>query len=107
MRLKFLSEEAIKQQLHLDDDVMEAQSEAIEMMARSAEDKALNFIGRTMEDLYEEYGEVPAPIQMACLAEIASNYTVRENEEDRTARTVRIKNYNRWEMQLMPYRRSL
>lgn len=106
MNLKFLKEEDIKQQLMVDDDIFtESQSSIIERMAQSAEQAALNFMCRTLESLIEEYGEVPAPIHMACLSEIASNYDVRENEAERSARTLRITNYKRWQGALLPYRK--
>lgn len=106
MNLRFLKEEDVKQQLMLDDDIFDdSQASIIERMARSAEQAALNFIGRTLEDLIDEYGEVPDPIHMACLSEIASNYDVRENEAERSARTLRITNYKRWQGALLPYRK--
>lgn len=107
MNLKFLSEESVRQQLTLDDDVFEAQSAIIEDICQAAEDEALNFIGRTIEDLIDKYGCVPKPIHMACLGEIASNFHVREDEEDRSARTLRITNYRRWHGRLIPYRKKL
>lgn len=106
MELQFLKEEEIKQQLLLDDDIFYgSQNVIIETMAQSAEELALKFIGKSVEELTNENGgRWPKSISMACLSEIASNFDVRENEAERSARTLRITNYKRWQGALLPYR---
>ena len=61
------------------DDIREQTAEAslIELYAEAAEDTVLNYIDRTIEDLYEQYGKIPAPIIQAALLLVDNSYQHR------------------------------
>lgn len=78
MDLQFLTEDMLKAQLRLDDDVWFADIPVIEVYAQAAEDAALEFIGRPIEELYEIWGKVPTNIVLACLHRFTDSYTHRD-----------------------------
>ena len=49
----------------------------LELYGQAAEDTVLNLLDRTLEDLYTEYGTIPAPIQQACLMLCDHSYAQR------------------------------
>lgn len=59
----------IRTSLHEDD--------LITLYAESAEATVLNWLNRTLEDIIDEYGAVPAPIQHACLFLVDHSYSQR------------------------------
>lgn len=65
--MKFLNFNMIKAQVRLDDIQAQAEHDILCMYGESAEDTVLNMLGRTMEDMVEEYGKVPVPVCHAAL----------------------------------------
>lgn len=61
------------------DDVRNGNSEAslLELYGESAEDTVLNYLSRSLEDLYETYGKVPAPVRQAALLLVDNSYEHR------------------------------
>lgn len=78
MDLQFLTVEQLKAQLRVDDDVWFADQAAIEIYAQAAEDAALEFIGRPLDDVIDVYGKVPTNIVLACLHRFTDSYTHRD-----------------------------
>jgi len=79
MDLQFLTEDMLKAQLRLDDDVWFADIPVIEVYAQAAEDAALEFTARTLEELKEiGGGKVPTNIVLACLHRFTDSYTHRD-----------------------------
>lgn len=65
--MKFLKFEQIKQQLRLDDEQAEMEKSIIELHAKAAEDAVLNVCNRTLTEVFETYGEIPAGLTYAAL----------------------------------------
>lgn len=94
--MKFLTIEKIKASLRIDNDY---EDELLEVYGESAEDAALEFLDRTVESLYEQYGKIPAPIIQACLVRVGTAYKYREDITDRNLYRVPYT----WENLLLPY----
>ena len=54
-----------------------AEDDILTLYADSAEATVLNLMERTIEDLYDEYGEIPAPIKHAVLMLVDHSYAQR------------------------------
>lgn len=65
--MEFLTFDMIKMQLRLDDTQAQAEHDILCMYGESAEDTVMNTLNRTVEDLVEVYGHVPAPVKHAAL----------------------------------------
>ena len=65
--MKYLTFDMIKAQLRLDDAQATEERPLLELYGATAEDTVLNLCGRTVPDLYEEYGRVPLPVVQASL----------------------------------------
>lgn len=98
MTLRFLSLEQIKHHLRIEPDET-MYDEELTMYGASAEQAAINYIERTIESLYEEYGEIPADIVHACLCRVGTAFKYREDVTDRTLYRLPYT----WDMLLLPY----
>jgi hypothetical protein len=76
--MKFLEFDQIKAQLRLDDEQAKEEHELLELYGEAAEEMVLNTLNRTMEDIVEQYGEVPKPLVHAGLMLVARSYQYRE-----------------------------
>jgi hypothetical protein len=65
--MKFLKFDDVKAQLRLDDQQAEEERNIIELHARAAEDAVLNVCHRTLTEVFETYGEIPAGLTYAAL----------------------------------------
>ena len=72
--MKWLTKEWIKKHSRIDFD---CEDELLELYGESAEDTVLNVIGRTYEDVMENWGEVPKPLFVASLMLVEVSYTQR------------------------------
>lgn len=75
--MKFIKFEQIKQQLRLDDEQAQLEHDLLEMYGESAEETVLNTMNRTLEDIIEQYGRVPKPIEHATLMLVDNAYKER------------------------------
>lgn len=98
MTLQFLTLAQMKKHLRIDPDET-MYDEELTMYGCSAELAALNYMERSLESLYEEYGEVRADIVAACLCRVATSFKYREDVTDRTLSRVPYT----WDMLLLPY----
>ena len=90
--MRFLTDELIKAQLTIDDDIWTEKNDIIHMWAESAENVVLNNCNRTIESIYEEYGEMPAPLIHAALLLTAQSYHIGEPISDRNLYIVPYQN---------------
>ena len=72
--MKFITFEQIKAQLRLDDDQACMEHDLLEMYGESAEEMVLNTLNTSMEDIIEQYGRVPKPIEHATLMLVDNAY---------------------------------
>lgn len=75
--MKYLTHDQIKQQLRLDDQQAFDEHDLLELYGDSAEDTVLNILNRTMEDVIEQYGRIPAAIRHATLMLVDNAYKER------------------------------
>ena len=75
--MKYLTFEQIKQQLRLDDEQAQLEHDLLHDCGTAAEDVVLNICNRTIEDIIEQYGQVPAPIRRAALMLVDNQYKER------------------------------
>ena len=75
--MKYLTFEQIKAQLRLDDEQAELEKDLLEDYGEAAEDTVLNICNRTLEDIFEQYGKVPAPLRRATLMLVDNSYKER------------------------------
>lgn len=75
--MKYLTIEQIKQQLRLDDQQVFDEHDLLELYGDSAEDTVLNILNRTMEDVIEQYGRIPAALRHATLMLVDNAYKER------------------------------
>jgi hypothetical protein len=75
--MKYLTFEQIKAQLRLDDEQAELEKDLLEDYGEAAEDTVLNICNRTLEDIIEQYGKVPAPIRRVTLLLVDNAYKER------------------------------
>lgn len=97
MMLRILTIEMIKAHLRLDDD---APAEELQLYAESAETEALLFMERSLESIYEEFGDIPADIKLACLCRVATAWKYREDITDRNLYRLPYT----WEQKLIRYK---
>ena len=76
--MKFLTFDQIKAQLRLDDAQATEEHDLLELYGDAAEDMVLNTLNRTMEDIVEQYGDVPNALVQAGLMLVAQSYQHRE-----------------------------
>lgn len=76
--MKFLTLDMIAQHSRIDD-IRSGTAEAslLELYGESAEDTVLNYLNRSLEDIYETYGRLPAPIKQAALLLVDNSYEHR------------------------------
>ena len=75
--MKWLTFELIKAQLRLDDEQAGLERTLLELYGESAEVTVLQLTRRTVDDLVEEYGEVPRPLIHASLLLVDLSYQHR------------------------------
>ena len=75
--MKYITFEQIKGQLRLDDEQAQMEHDLLVGYGDSAEDTVLNACNRTLEDLIEVYGHVPAPVRHATLMLVDNMYKER------------------------------
>lgn len=75
--MKYLTIDQIKQQLRLDDQQVFDEHDLLELYGDSAEDTVLNILNRTMEDVIEQYGRIPAALRHATLMLVDNAYKER------------------------------
>lgn len=97
--MKWLTLERIKQQCRIEPDFND-EDKLLELFGDSAEDAVMNLLGRSYEDLYEEYGCTPVPVIHASLLLVASAY--KDREKDLVQQTHDNKTF---ELMLKPYMR--
>jgi hypothetical protein len=76
--MKFLTIDQIKAQLRLDDQQALDEHDLLELYGDAAEDMVLNTCNRTMEDIVEQWGNVPKALVQAGLMLVAQSYLHRE-----------------------------
>lgn len=76
--MKFLEFDQIKAQLRLDDEQAKEEHDLLELYGEAAEEMVLNTLNRTMEDIVEQYGDVPKALVQAGLMLVARSYQHRE-----------------------------
>ena len=74
--MKWLTLTRIKQQCRIEQDFND-EDELLEMYGESAEEQVLGDIGRTYEEIMEEYGKVPVDIVHASLLLVDHSYRQR------------------------------
>ena len=97
IQLKFLDLDFVKAHLRIDEDTPDAE---ILLYAAAAEQEALNFLERSLESIYEEFGQIPPDIILACLCHIGTSYKYRETVTDRTLHRLPYM----WEARLIRYK---
>ena len=75
--MKYLTHDQIKQPLRLDDQQAFDEHDLLELYGDSAEDTVLNILNRTMEDVIEQYGRIPAALRHATLMLVDNAYKER------------------------------
>ena len=75
--MKFLTIEQIKAQLRLDDQQAQLEHDLLCDYGEAAEDTVLNTCNRTLEDIIEQYGKIPAPIRRVALMLVDNQYKER------------------------------
>lgn len=69
----------IKAQLRLDDEQACMEQDLLCDYGEAAEDTVLNICNRTLEDIIEQYGKVPAPIRRVALMLVDNQYKERSS----------------------------
>ena len=72
--MKWLTTDWIKAHSRIDFD---CEDELLELYGEDAEEMVLNVCNRTMEDIIEQYGQVPKPLYVAALLLVETSYTQR------------------------------
>ena len=75
--MKFLTFDMIKEQLRLDDEQARMEHDLLCDYGEAAEDTVLNICNRTLEDIIEQYGKVPASIRRVALMLVDNQYKER------------------------------
>ena len=99
--MKYLTFERIKAQLRLDDEQAQQEHDLLCMYGESAEETVLNTLNTTMEDIIEQYGRVPKPIEHATLMLVDNAYKERSPISPQSMSTVPYT----FDMMLKPYMR--
>ena len=76
--MKFLTFDQIKAQLRLDDQQALDEHDILVLYGEAAEEMVLNTCNRTMEDIVEQYGNVPKALVQAGLMLVGQSYQHRE-----------------------------
>ena len=97
--MKWITFDMIKQQLRLDDQQAFDEHELLELYGQAAEDMVLNVCNRTLEDIIEQYGDVPKALVQAGLMLVAHSYKQREPVSSQNLYTVRYG----FDMMVKPY----
>lgn len=97
MALQFLTLTLIRSHCRLDNYAIE--DDLLTMYGASAENAALRYMGRTLESLYEEFGEVPEDVIQACCCRVETSYRYRGEITDRNLFRLPYA----WEGLLLPY----
>lgn len=97
--MKFLTFDQIKAQLRLDDQQALDEHDLLELYGEAAEDMVLNILNRTMEDVVEQYGNVPKALVHVGLMLVADSYQHREPSSPQNLSAVPY----RFDLQLKPY----
>jgi len=97
MTLQFLDLTLFKKHVKIEDNI---QDDELTLYLASAEQEALNYMERTLESIYEDYGCIPADIILACYVHAATACKYREEVTSVT--------YHRlpwtWEAKLIKYK---
>ena len=99
--MKYLTFEQIKAQLRLDDEQAELERTLLELYGEAAEDMVLNTCNRTLEDIIEQHGRIPMPIQHATLMLVDNAYKERSPISPQSMSTVPYT----FDLMLKPYMR--
>ena len=75
--MKFLTFDMIKAQLRLDDEQARMEHDLLCDYGEAAEDTVLNICNRTLDDIIEQYGKVPASIRRVALMLVDNQYKER------------------------------
>lgn len=73
--MKWLTLDWIRSHSRLLKDVEE--NDLLELYGEDAEETVLNLCNRTMEDIIEQYGQVPKPLHVAALMLVETSYVQR------------------------------
>ena len=76
--MKYLTLDYIRQHSRIDHD---CENDLLELYGNSAEEFVLSILGRSLDDLTEEYGGVPSPIIEATLMIVDNSYKHRSPAE--------------------------
>ena len=99
--MKFLTFEMIKAQLRLDDAQAEQERALLEDYSEAAEEAVLNICNRTLEDIIEQYGQVPAPLRNVARMLVDNAYKERSPISPQSMSTVPYA----FDLMLKPYMR--
>jgi len=99
--MKFLTFEQIKAQLRLDDEQAAMEQDLLCDYGEAAEETVLNICNRTLEDIIEQYGKVPAPIRNAARMLVDNAYKERSPISPQSMSTVPYT----FDLMLKPYMR--
>ena len=91
----------IKAQLRLDDAQAERERALLEGYGEAAEDAVLNICNRTLEDIIEQYGQVPAPLRNVARMLVDNAYKERSPISPQSMSTVPYA----FDLMLKPYMR--
>ena len=97
--MKFLTFDQIKAQLRLDNQQATDEHDLLELYGEAAEEIVLNTLNRTMEDIVEQYGDVPKALVQAGLMLVAQSYQHREPASPQNIYTV----LDSFDMIIKPY----
>ena len=99
--MKYLTFDKIKHQLRLDDNQAELEHDLLCDYGEAAEDTVLNICNRTLEDIIEQHGRIPMPIQHATLMLVDNAYKERSPISSQSMSTVPYA----FDLMLKPYMR--
>lgn len=99
--MKFLTFDMIKAQLRLDDEQAELEHDLLCEYGEAAEDTVLNICNRTLEDIIEQYGKVPAPLRHVARMLVDNAYKERSPISPQNMSTVPYA----FDLMLKPYMR--
>lgn len=99
--LKFLTLDYIRDHCRLDD--YDIEDNILTLYGASAENAALRYTERTIESLYEEYGEIPEDFIHACLCRVETSYRYRGEITDRNLYLLPYA----WDGLLLPFKKEI
>jgi hypothetical protein len=98
--MKWLTLDWIKQHSRLDFNCEdESERELMILYGEDAEQTVLNICNRTLEDIIEQYGKVPAPLYVAALQLVEVNYINRSPNSMQNMYQVKYS----FDMKIKPY----